>query len=369
MRIFQRLLILTLIAILLTGCGDKRILEELGFTQTTSYDLLPNGKLDITLSIPQADPEAKTKRMILRTTSDSSKESRIKMAMQTHLQLVSGQLRNSIFGLSLAKAGIWNHIDTLIRDPSISPQVKVTVVNGNAGELLRKDYKQQPRTGKYIDKLLTKEAEGQTVPKVTLYQFARDYYDDGIDPVAPIIKDVGEHISIDGIGLFRDDRYITKIKPEDALIFAFQRGRFKQGELSIDLAREARSDKQIAMLSGLMSTREVKVNLGRNGHTTVRFIIHIQGSILEYIGPYNLSNDSDRKKLEHQIASYIADKSDEMVAMMQRHKVDSLGIGTHVRNSMSYKEWKSRNWKDELYPNARVLFDVTVKIKSYGKFR
>lgn len=369
MRTLRRMLVLTVIAIMLGGCGDKRILEELGFTQTASYDLLPDGKLDITLSIPLADPEAKTKRMTLRTSSESSKESRIKMAMQTHLQLVSGQLRNSIFGLSLSKAGLWNHIDTLIRDPSISPQVKVTVVNGNAGELLRKDYKQQPRTGKYIDKLLTKEAEGQTVPKMTLYQFARDYYDDGIDPVAPIIKDVGDHITIDGIGLFRNDRYVTKIKPKDALIFAFLRGRFKQGELSVDLAREAHSDKQIAMLSGLMSTREVKVNLGRNGNTTVRFVIHIQGSILEYIGPYNLSNDSERKKLEHQIASYISDKSEKMVTMMQRHKVDSLGIGTHVRNRMSYQEWKSHNWNDELYPDVRVLFDVSVKIKSYGKFR
>lgn len=362
-------LIVLMLAIMLVGCGDKRILEELGFTQTTSYDLLPGGKLDITLSIPLADPEAKARRIVLRAATASSKESRIKLAMQTHLQLVSGQLRNSIFGLSLAKAGLWNHIDTLIRDPSISPQVKVTVVNGNAGELLRKNYKQQPRTGKYLDRLLQKEANAQTVPRITLYQFARDYYDDGIDPVAPVIKDIGDHIAIDGIGLFRDDRYMTKIDPEDALIFAFLRGRFKQGELSVDLTREARSDKQIAMLSGLMSARRVKVNRGRDGQTTVTFSIRIQGSILEYIGPYKLSNDSEKRKLENQIEAYIAGKSEEMVALMQKNRVDSLGIGMHVRNSMSYKEWNSKKWNDELYPDIRVQFKISVKIKDYGKFR
>ncbi|MBO9600619.1 MAG: Ger(x)C family spore germination protein, partial [Cohnella sp.] len=211
--------------------------------------------------------------------------------------------------------------------------------------------------------------EGQTVPKITLYQFARDYYDDGIDPVAPVIKDVGDHIKIDGIGLFRDDRYITKIEPEDALIFAFLRGRFKKGELSVNLGREARSDKQIAMLSGLMSTRKVKVKRDPNGQTKVTFVIRIQGSVLEYIGPYNLSDHSEKKKLEHQIAAYISDKSEEMVALMQKHKVDSLGIGTHVRNRMSYKEWKSMSWNDEQYPNVRVQFDISVKIKDYGKFR
>lgn len=31
-----------LVMLLLIGCGDQRVLEKLGFTQTTSYDLDPN---------------------------------------------------------------------------------------------------------------------------------------------------------------------------------------------------------------------------------------------------------------------------------------------------------------------------------------
>lgn len=359
---------IVLMAAMLTGCGDQRILEELGFTQTTSYDLLPDGRLDVTNSIPLADPQAKGQRETIRVASDSSKESRIQMARQTSLKLVSGQLRNAIFGLTLSRSGLWDHIDTLIRDPSISPQVKVTVINGNAGELLRKNYKQHPRTGKYIDKLLRKEAAGQSVPKITLYQFARDYYDDGIDPVAPILKDVGEHIAVDGIALFRDDRYVAKIKPDDAMIFALLRGKFKQGELSLNLTPGRGSDKELVMFSSMVGSRKVKAKR-KGDQTTVTFKVRVSGSVLEYIGPRKLSDDKQRKQLEQEMSAYLANKCEEVMALMQRNKADSVGIGMYVRDTMTYKEWKSLRWNEDVYPTIRVNFKVTVKIKDYGKFR
>lgn len=355
------------IALLVTGCGDERILEDLGFTQTTSYDLLPDGRLDITNSIPLADPQAKNQREIIRVTSRSSKESRIRMARQTSQQLVSGQLRNAIFGLSLSKAGLWNHIDTLIRDPAISPQVKISVINGNAGELLRKDYKQHPRTGKYIDMLVQKESDRQSIPKVTLYRFVRDYYDDGIDPVAPILKEDGDHIEVDGIALFKDDRYVAKIKPDDAIHFAFLRGNFKKGELSIDLTPDRNVDKEMVMFSSLVSSRKVKAKREKDV-TTVTIAIRIEGTILEYIGPDKLGDDAQRHRIEHQLTDYIRNKCEDVIRLTQRNKVDSLGIGMYVRDTMSYREWKSLRWNDDVYPTIRVNPEISVKIKDYGKF-
>lgn len=37
-----RMSITLIIALLLTGCGDQRVLERLGFTHTVSYDLAEN---------------------------------------------------------------------------------------------------------------------------------------------------------------------------------------------------------------------------------------------------------------------------------------------------------------------------------------
>lgn len=101
-----------------SGCAaDSRILEDLGMVQTTSYDLLPDGMLSITASIPMADPEASAKREVLTVVAENTKNGRIKMSRETQLILVSGQIRNALYGLSMAKKGstaIWIHsLETL----------------------------------------------------------------------------------------------------------------------------------------------------------------------------------------------------------------------------------------------------------------
>ncbi|WP_452472545.1 Ger(x)C family spore germination protein [Paenibacillus xanthanilyticus] len=57
----------------------------------------------------------------ITVTAKTSKESKLLLSRKTELIMVSGQLRDTLYGLSLAKRGIWEYIDTLVRDPSISP--------------------------------------------------------------------------------------------------------------------------------------------------------------------------------------------------------------------------------------------------------
>ncbi|MCT1400388.1 Ger(x)C family spore germination protein [Paenibacillus sp. p3-SID867] len=361
-------LLLLLCIIPLSGCGDQRILEDLGFIQTTSYDLLPDGKLAISVSIPQADPETTAKREVLTATANSSKEAKMIMSRRTGMLLVSGQIRNVLFGLSMAENGLHGHLDTLFRDPSISSQVKVSVVEGHAGELLIDDYRQHPRTGRYIDMLLEKEALGQTIPKVTLFNFARDFFDQGVDPVAPIIKKhENNYITTNGIALFRDDRYVTKIEPQDALVFAFLRGKFRDGQINIELS-EPGDTKENVMFSSLISSRKVKVTRGAQGVDKVTYHIKVTGTVLEYIGDARLSNDRERHELEKRISKYISKKGDRIITLMKQHQVDNLGIGTVVRNRVGYAQWKKMNWRQELQ-KLPVECLVEVHIKDYGKFR
>lgn len=375
---------LCIIFIIATGCGDQRILEKLGFTQSISYDLASDDehsnddehstgnesrtKLLIGNTIPRPNSDGgKRSREFISSTAISSKDGKIKNSKQTELMLVSGQLRNTLFGISLAKQGIWEHIDTLLRDTSISPQVKITVVNGSAHDLLGKDYTQHPRTGQYLDRMLEKEAHVQTIPHTTLYRFTKDYLDDGIDPVVPIVRVMDDHIVIDGIALFRDDRYITKVEPDQSLIFAFIRDNFKRGEISIDLTDVGRKN-EVVMFSSMSSHRKVKIKKNP-GSDQYRATIHIKatGSILEYTGVLNLDKKDDRNKIEKLISEYIKIKTENMVAMMQSNKVDSIGLGKYVRNYLGYEKWHQLNW-EEVYQDIEVTCDVTIRIKDYGKF-
>jgi spore germination protein len=75
----------------ITGCGkDQRILEKIGLTHTTAFDLMPGGMLKVTNSIPLAVDEGRRPREVLTTISDSSKGAKVDLSRQTQLVLVSG---------------------------------------------------------------------------------------------------------------------------------------------------------------------------------------------------------------------------------------------------------------------------------------
>ncbi|SFS56475.1 spore germination protein [Paenibacillus sp. BC26] len=365
MRKIMLLLVALTVAMPLTGCGDQRILEKLGFSQTSSYDLLDNNRLEIAVSMPKADPQARTQREVLSAIAASGKEARTKLAKLTNLLLVSGQLRNALFSMTLAKSGMIKHLDTFLRDPSISPRLKLSIVNGNAKQMLQKDYKQHPITGKYIDGILDKEAMGRTIPLTSLYSFTRDLYDDGIDPVMPVLRDSGEHINIDGVGLFRDDRYITMIPAKEGLIFAFLRGSFKQGEVSVQLNGKQSTGDTI-MFSSLISRRKVKIGRDSTGAPSVHIHIKLKGSVLEYTGKLSLAEPSDRKRIEQQVAKKLTERGQNLIAYMQKNRVDSLGMGIPIRNHMSYAAWKKLNWP-ESYPSVKATCSFTVIINNTGK--
>lgn len=334
--------------------------------QTSSYDLLDNNKLKVVSCVPVIDPDSPVRRELLTAESDSIKGARLQFSRQTDLMVVSGQLRETLFGTTLAQAGIGDYIDTLLRDPSIALGVSVTIVEGDAGELLSKTYKPHSDTGRYITHLLEKESMGNSVPATTLYEFSRDYNDDGVDAVAPIVRDAGKKVAVDGIALFQMDKYVMKIPVEDGIVFALFRDDLKQGEATVNLGEE-NGKPLTAMFSSLAGKRKVKVHRLEEGRFKVDLSVSVQGSVLEYTGEEKLSDSGTRHKLEAQISKSITDKAEELIRQMQQAKTDALGIGRYVRNSLSYKEWTSLNWR-EVYPQIEVECHVKVTIKDYGKY-
>lgn len=356
-----------LLILLLPGCkSDERILEELGMIRTTAYDQAEDGKLKVTVSIPVTDPNSQITREVLTATTISSKEARLKFAQQTERTVVSGQIRSALFGSRLAKAGLERHIDTLLRDPSIALGLDLILVEGDAGDILAKNYKQHPDTGQYLDHLLDKEAEMHTVPHVTLFEFSRDFNDDGVDPVIPVVKDNGTNARADGIALFRGDRYVAKIPVEEGIVFSLFRDKIRMGEIALNIG-ESEGKKTVVMFSSLVSRHKVRVFRQGPKDFKVRIDVGVSGSVLEYTGPHDLSKKEERKALEQEISADVTSMGNRMVKEMQRNQADCLGIGQYVRNSLSYREWKSLNWR-EVYSGIEVECHARVTIKNYGKY-
>lgn len=261
-----------------------------------------------------------------------------------------------------------NVIESLMRDPAISNRLKISVVNGVATDLLMRSYGQHPRTSVYIDRLLEKEAKRQTIPQSSLHTFVRDLMEDGIEPVAPLLRQGETDVFLDGVALFRGDKYVQRIAPEDSIFFSLLRGHFKQGDLALQVEHEGLGGENQVTMTSLVNKRHIHVARSADNRLAVTFEIEIRGSLLEYNGVVDLSDTKSRKQMESAFEKSITKKAERMIAFLKENRVDSLGIGIAVRNSSTYAEWKKLHW-ESVYPQTDIRFHVKVDINNAGMFK
>ncbi|MCQ6562628.1 Ger(x)C family spore germination protein [Paenibacillus mendelii] len=359
--------------VLLTGCRDEKVIDRLGFISTIAYDLAGseqgNNMLHISISIPKAQPF--NERVLLSTYAKTSKEARFTFSRQNNRQIVNGQLRSVLFGKTLAEQGLWSRIDTLVRDPGIDSEVSVVVVSGDANALLKSKYPQYSES-RYIDELIQTETKSRDIPNTNLHSFTRDYFDDGIDPTAPLLKKGDMGLEIDGIALFHEDRYVARIAPEDALLFSFLTGNFHTGDITVSSSGGDGIDTGDIMMGSLSSKRSITIRhldaLRDGNHLDVTIKLKIRGSLMEYIGPLKLQQSADQIKLESDLNKYVEKKTEAFIRRMQAVKADPIGIGLYARSSMRYKQWKAADWHDR-FPHVKVHVKADVKIKDIGKLQ
>lgn len=347
------------------GCSaDRRILEKTGFVSSLSMDAENDNQIRLALSLPSTDPQRDVASIFLTTVANGSKDGRAKLSKETNLILANGQLRSALFGIPLAKKGIWELMDAFFRDPTVTNRLKIVMVEDDAGALLGKNYKEHPRTSVYIDRLLIKESRRYSIPDTTLYSFSRDYYDDGIDPVAPVIKINGENVAVDGIGLFKGDQYVAKISSQDSLVFSMLYGDVRGGDLSINLSQEE-DQRDGIMLTAITSTRDIQVIHDQNQKIRINLDVVAQGSVLEYIGELRPSDEAQERELEQTVSKYLTEKAENVIKLIQDKQSDNLGLGSYVRNSMAFADWKEMDWHEKL-SEVEVNCSFHLTFKDYG---
>lgn len=369
MRINLSLILL----LLLIGCSDQKIIEDMGFVRTITHDAIegvdPKEKIKIAFSVPLAQVKDK---LVFTTEARTSKQARVLFSRQNDRTIVSGQLRQVLFGKELARHGIWDYVDAMLRDPSIGRRVYIAMVDGDAEEILSKTFKQDPSTGEYLHDLLERAVVLTDIPRSNLHTFNRDYYDHFADPVVPILKIDKNYLVLKGLAFFRDDRYITEIDQKKNMIFSSLSDNLHTGELSINISEQEGGQEEAIILGYIESKRKVKVNVrdeNTNGeHIYVDIKIKMMGSLLDYTGELNLSIPKNQKQLEKTIEEQLKKEANAIIKHTQEHKVDPIGIGQYVRNNLPFKRVKDLDWH-EVYPNIHINVDYDVKIKEYGKMQ
>ena len=358
-------ILIVISCLLLTGCGESKIIEDLAIIEAVAFDQTDNNDNPVktTVLFPTVSKEGMAGTQFLTANGKSSHETFINLQNLTNLKLVGGQ-STILFGEELSNQGLFNIVETLSRDPEFGTRVKLAIVEGKGEELLKKKIPSIPDNAEYLYTFMDKLGTQTRILNTDKYRFLRDYYDDGIDPVLPVFTYERDNIELKGLGTFKGDQYVSLLPLSETHILNLLCGNVHNGRLMINMDDKKTSKTNQLFLSDITSKNDTKVNMRKN--KTVEFILDLEGSVLEYTGTLDISKEKYQRQLEKQIENYIKTNSKKLLVKLQKDETDPIGIGTLIRNRLAYEKWKKMNW-NQTYSKLNFKVNVKVDLINTGK--
>jgi spore germination protein len=326
-------LLLICLVLLLSGCVDKEILDDINIEVGVGYDLAedPKDKYRGTVLFQEFQPD---KSVINRTFSGNGKLRQdliIDVTRQSSEPVVTGGLKVAVFGADIAKQGIYDMIDSFQRDPSIGARVFVVTSEDKAEDVMKGEYGTRGNST-YIYNLIQHNIEHRDIPKTNLHIVSRNYYEKGRSTFLPRIKKIADDkVEIAGISLFDKDKEVDVLPLKDLFFFKLLVDKYSEGNFDVKLDKG-----NLAAVKSISSKHKIKMT---DNHASIN--IKIEGIIREYTGSKLKTAvvEDVEKKLEKKVERECL----KLLKRFQELGIDPVGLGqikkTQHRN-FDYKKWE-----------------------------
>jgi spore germination protein len=352
-----RLWLLSLL--LLSGCVEKEILDDIAIEIARGYDVEEDHKIQGTMLVYNFQPDKSIENTILTTDASSTRELVNKLQRQSPEPLAEGSLEVFLFGKKLASDGLIDFLDAPLRNASIGARLFIVVADDSAKELLSGNYGNRGNAI-FISNLLLHNIEKENLPRTNLHLFFHDYYQLGKTGFLPQVKKLNDKtLEINGVSLFKTDKIqlVDTIEPDKMFYFKLLVDKFSEG------SHQVRKGDDVAVVRSITSRHNME--LSKDKPVSVTILIKIKGVITEYTGPGTLTRkviDNYEKEMEEEITR----ECEALIKRFQNHGVDPIGLGFFIKSkTRGYK--LDKGWEEsEAYKNLSVKVKTDIKIVESG---
>lgn len=347
------LLFIMLFQLLLTGCMEKEILDDVNLVTAGAFDIIDNGQLRGVANINTYLKDQPVEDQLLSQEAELSRDILSDMQKQSTNPLVLGKLQIVLFGESVAKSGVNELVDTLQRDATISERLLLVVTRGEAKGILESDFSPQGAS-EFLTNLVLHNKNHLDVPKLNLHMFLYQYYSKGQDAYLPILKRKDNIVEIDGLALFDQDKVVGEISNERMFFFKTLADNYTKGSYTLALPA---SEEKVGIMS-ISSSRKLK--LLSTEPLKVEISIHLKGFINEYTGEKITLKIT--KEAEREFEEVIKREALAMIGQFKALKIDPIGIGDEIRSksrSFSMDEWEDKISELDVEVKANVVISET----------
>lgn len=336
----------------ISGCLPKNIIDDVQLIQGMVIDAEKGQQIKLTV----VSPSIKKKHGIevWEGIGHTVKSARQKIAKESPLPLVSGQLRVALFTKQLAQRGGRGVLGTLLRDSMVSHQIYLAILVGSGKSLFSKKYEGNQNAAIYINKMLKHNMETGILPSGNLHLTDLRYYQEGQSTFMPILKEKTNTIQIQGLALFRGKTYVGELNSKEMQIFKCLYESFQLATLTYKVA-----DDYVVLKS--MYSKPVYRVAQYKGKTELQIQIQVQGSIQEVSKSICLDKNKSYTNIQHAIEKQITKESYALLKKLQSLHVDPLGLGVKLKqNSLTV------HTADEAYTKLPMCIKTQVTILNSG---
>ncbi|WLR55685.1 Ger(x)C family spore germination protein [Mesobacillus subterraneus] len=349
----RRYLLIPVFSLLLTGCVEKEIIDDVNIEMGIGYDQKENDVIEGTIMIPIFNPDKKIGNFTFSATADTSRELVQEIQRRSAQPLVTGSLEIALFGEEIASKGIKEFTDALERDPSIGARVYFTVADDKAKEILSGTYGNRGNAI-HLSQLIKHNTEDRNLPNTNMHLFLFDLYQKGKDPILPILrKEEPEVIDIAGIALFKDDKLVGELPADKMFFLKLLTDKYSEGSFKLDV------DEEQVVVKDLSSKNKFK--LIKREPYVVDVELKIEALIREYTG--DIVTPEIIKKIEKEFENQVNKEAAAMIHDFQEKGIDPVGFGQFIKSRTRGFDFK--RWEDE-YENLTVHVKTDMVITEVG---
>lgn len=373
-----RFLLILLIPGMITGCWDRKEMDELALVMASGIDLTEDGQLEITVQIalPTGIPSAvqsggsdKKPIIVISSTGKNSSEILGKMQQQMSRTIHFGHRSVIVFGERYARKGVNQVLDTLSRLPESRYNSYVLTASGaTAKEVLSTPYQLELISGIGMAKIQSNNISFG----VKIDQFASALATQGRSAITGGVRVMGQESSnrtfiIDKIAIYRGNRLVGFLEGEETKLLRWWSEQKYRTRFTVRVEPESEKYKGIIGVELIDSKKRIHVDV-RDGKPEFRINLKASVRAVDNDSSLDVTQEENMRKVEMLLSQQITQDMENLLRRVKNElKSDILGLGEIVHHRRPYVWKKLRGSWVDVYPTIPVEVVSEMKIVRTGK--
>ncbi|MGN7471327.1 Ger(x)C family spore germination protein [Brevibacillus sp. SAFN-007a] len=362
---------------LLTGCWDRRELEERTSVLAIAVDMVEGEEKELyrlTVQIPipikiagssgQGGGGNADAVKIMSVTGRTILDANNNLQSRLNQKLFLGHTRVLAVSEEVARKGIGDIMDSFRREPQIRRLMWPIVVKGEAATLLKIKPQLAQIPVVFLMDLIENGAKMGTIPDQTLGDYFNQTSNKTMQAFLNYVQASATEVRWRGVAVFRGHKMVGTLNEVQSWSFLQLRNEERGGDVVIPLPNTENG--YVTFRPHFVKTRlELKSSKSKGVHAAT-FFCELQGDIVELTVNTKMSPEAFIQNMQRLIKKEMDDRAKKLIYQLQKeYNSDILKLGLALRAHHYRDYWETHDWVKD-FKQFPIGVDYTIKIRRLG---